>query len=31
MNAIFVLLNYIFGFFFGRLFRLFNLGVNPFA
>jgi len=29
-NIFFVVLNLIFGFVFGRIFRLFSLGVNPF-
>ena len=31
MNAIFVFLNLVFGFIFGRIFRLFGLGMNPFV
>jgi len=31
MNAIFVFLNLVFGFIFGRIFRLFRLGTNPFV
>jgi len=31
MNALFVFLNMIFGFIFGRIFRLFGLGENPFV
>jgi hypothetical protein len=31
MESLFLFLNMVFGFIFGRIFRLFSLGTNPFV